>query len=124
MSARHSEMTRMTDSRDSPKVCPICRHSFQGTGWDGFVAHWRAKHEDIMRYREAWPLIQAINTDVSEFDDAEGSYRRGYQQGAYDALQAIQTVSIPKVRAWVEEKLMRWRYLERVHDRYFRPPPP
>jgi hypothetical protein len=112
-------------SSERPKVCPICRHPFQGYGWDGIDAHWRAKHESIMPYKEAWPLIQAIGDyDVAELDDPEASYRRGYQQGACDALRAVQTTPIDKVRAWADEKLSRWRYLQRIHDRYFRPPMP
>ncbi len=27
------------------RVCPECSHIFQGNGWDGIDAHWRAKHE-------------------------------------------------------------------------------
>ena len=42
-----------------PKVCPECQHVFQGNGWDGIDAHWRAKHEAVMSYKEAWPLLQA-----------------------------------------------------------------
>lgn len=41
-----------------PKVCPECQHVFQGNGWDGIDAHWKAKHESAMPYKEAWPLIQ------------------------------------------------------------------
>ncbi len=41
------------------KVCPECGHRFQGNGWDGIDAHWRAKHDHIMPYREAWPLLQS-----------------------------------------------------------------
>jgi hypothetical protein len=51
----------MTEAR---KVCPECGHEFQGSGWDGIDAHWRAKHGHIMAYEEAWPLIAA------------GTYRR------------------------------------------------
>ena len=40
------------------KVCPECGHTFQGKGWEGIDAHWRAKHEDIMPYKQAWPLIR------------------------------------------------------------------
>jgi len=46
----------MTEKR---KVCPECGHEFQGNGWDGIDAHWRAKHARIMKYEDAWPLIQA-----------------------------------------------------------------
>lgn len=45
-------------SERQPKVCPECGHVFQGNGWDGIDAHWRARHEDVMPYREAWPLIK------------------------------------------------------------------
>ncbi len=41
------------------KICPECNHIFQGNGWDGIDAHWRSKHENIMPYNEAWPLIQS-----------------------------------------------------------------
>jgi hypothetical protein len=40
-------------------VCPECGHQFKGSGFDGIDAHWRAKHEAIMPYREAWPLLKA-----------------------------------------------------------------
>jgi hypothetical protein len=41
------------------KVCPECDHTFKGNGWDGIDAHWKAKHEDIMPYDEAWPRIKS-----------------------------------------------------------------
>jgi hypothetical protein len=44
--------------RKEPKVCPLCPHEFQGNGWDGIDAHWKAKHLDVMSYNDAWPLIQ------------------------------------------------------------------
>src|SRR5262249_48220648 len=91
----------MSDHR--PKTCPICHHAFQGNGWDGIDAHWRAKHENIMPYKEAWPLIQAVESNVSEMDDPEASYRRGYQQGAYAALQAVRSTPVAKIQSWVEE---------------------
>jgi hypothetical protein len=40
------------------KSCPECGHEFQGNGWDGIDAHWRSRHAHIMRYEDAWPLIQ------------------------------------------------------------------
>ena len=46
------------------KVCPECDQVFHGNGFDGIDAHWRAKHEDIMPYGEAWPMIK------------DGTYRR------------------------------------------------
>ncbi len=41
------------------KVCPECGHRFQGNGWDGIDAHWRSKHEDVMPYSKAWPMLKA-----------------------------------------------------------------
>ena len=45
-------------SGEHQKVCPQCGHVFQGNGWDGVDAHWRSKHENIMPYEEAWPLLR------------------------------------------------------------------
>jgi hypothetical protein len=39
------------------KICPECDHIFQGNGFDGIDAHWRSKHEGVMPYEEAWPLL-------------------------------------------------------------------
>ena len=38
----------------SPKICPECGHVFQGHGWDGIDAHWKAKHERVLPYKEFW----------------------------------------------------------------------
>jgi len=46
------------------KICPECRRIFRGNGWDGIDAHWRSKHEDIMPYEEAWPLLKSGNYKV------------------------------------------------------------
>jgi len=40
-----------------PRQCPICDHIFQGNGWDGIDAHWRAKHEKVMPYEEFWKSL-------------------------------------------------------------------
>jgi hypothetical protein len=45
--------------KTNAKVCPECDHEFQGNGWDGIDAHWKARHEQIMPYEAAWPLIQS-----------------------------------------------------------------
>ncbi len=37
-----------------PRICPVCGHIFQGNGWDGIDAHWRAKHESLMPYNDFW----------------------------------------------------------------------
>jgi len=39
------------------KMCPECSHVFKGKGWEGIDAHWKAKHERIMPYEDAWPII-------------------------------------------------------------------
>ncbi len=48
--------------RASTKSCPECGHNFMGTGWGGIDAHWKAQHEDIMSYSDAWPLIREGKT--------------------------------------------------------------
>ena len=45
--------------RDEQCICPECGYRFRGNGWDGIDAHWRAKHESVMTYSKAWPLIKA-----------------------------------------------------------------
>ncbi len=39
------------------RICPLCRHEFQGNGWDGVDAHWRAKHESVMPYERFWSSL-------------------------------------------------------------------
>jgi len=51
---------RPTEHSDREKrLCPECDHVFQGNRWDGIDSHWRSKHEHIMPYERAWPLIEA-----------------------------------------------------------------
>lgn len=58
-------MTKQQKFNDASKevgnhrVCPECSHVFRGNGWDGIDAHWKAKHEHIMPYKDAWTLIKA-----------------------------------------------------------------
>jgi len=40
-------------------VCPECGHQFKGNGFYGIDAHWRARHEAVMPYKEAWPLVKS-----------------------------------------------------------------
>ena len=49
-----------TDGEANPenRVCPECNHAFQGRGWEGLDAHWRSKHEHLMPYEEAGPLVR------------------------------------------------------------------
>jgi hypothetical protein len=42
---------------DLPRICPECGHMFQGNGWDGIDAHWRAKHEHVMPYQDFWESL-------------------------------------------------------------------
>jgi hypothetical protein len=39
--------------------CPVCRYAFKGTGWDGVEAHWKARHLDVMPYRQFWDSLCA-----------------------------------------------------------------
>lgn len=43
---------------NSRRSCPECGHVFQGKGWEGIDAHWKAKHESLMPYEKAWCLIK------------------------------------------------------------------
>jgi hypothetical protein len=54
----NERIARMADGR---KVCPECPHVFKGNGWDGIDAHWKSKHEGVMPYEDAWPLIKSGN---------------------------------------------------------------
>ena len=49
----------MTGVARATKICPECGYSFRGNGFDGIDAHWRAKHEHLMSYSLAWPLIRS-----------------------------------------------------------------
>lgn len=43
---------------DLLKTCPECGHAFQGSRWEGIDAHWKSKHDHLMPYEKAWPLIR------------------------------------------------------------------
>lgn len=47
-------------------ICPECGHRFKGAGYDGIDAHWRARHEHVMPYTEAWLLIKSGSYDTSK----------------------------------------------------------
>lgn len=40
------------------KVYPECGYVFSTHGWDGIDAHWRAHHENVISYENAWKLIR------------------------------------------------------------------
>lgn len=57
---RHPRIgTPANDVSPPGKRCPECGHLFRGKGWGGMDAHWRANHEAIMPYKEAWEIIKA-----------------------------------------------------------------
>ncbi len=41
------------------KSCPECGYAFAGGTWGGIDAHWKASHNGIMPYADAWPIIKA-----------------------------------------------------------------
>jgi hypothetical protein len=47
------------ESPKIPNICPECEYQFKGSGFDGIDAHWRARHEHIMPYAQAWPLVKS-----------------------------------------------------------------
>jgi hypothetical protein len=61
-SASLTPESRATDqNRSAENVCPECGYKFRGNGFDGIDAHWRAKHEAMMPYKDAWPLVKSGN---------------------------------------------------------------
>ena len=61
--------------------------------------------------------------------DPEASYRRGYQQGAFVAMEAVEKFGrsvggLGRLRIWAGLALSKWRYHDRPGDRNLRPPPP
>ncbi|MGD0789067.1 MAG: hypothetical protein ABR898_13875 [Terracidiphilus sp.] len=84
-----------------PNICPECGHHFRGKGFDGIDAHWRARHEQIMPYSEAWPLIRS------------GAYSRqtGSIEGFFGCLETkggpkltIDEINEITARAWAGER--------------------
>jgi hypothetical protein len=45
-------------AENSKRQCPECGHEFQGSGFGGLDAHWRARHSNIMPYEDARRLIK------------------------------------------------------------------
>jgi hypothetical protein len=50
------------------------------------------------------------DNDPDLMNHPEGSYRRGYQQGAFDALEALQAMPKDKVEDWINSTLATWRF--------------
>jgi hypothetical protein len=36
------------------RECPLCERTFNGHGWGGIDAHWRANHSSAARYEDFW----------------------------------------------------------------------
>lgn len=54
-------MPNSVRTQDSPKqvrYCPECGGEFTPTQRDSIEAHWRAEHEDVVPFRQAWPLLR------------------------------------------------------------------
>jgi hypothetical protein len=34
------------------RECPLCHHIFKGKRWEGIDAHWKAKHLQVMPYKD------------------------------------------------------------------------
>ena len=54
-----SQDDKSSGKSSGKKVCPECGHVFWGNGWVGIDAHWRSKHEQVMPYEKAWPLLSS-----------------------------------------------------------------
>ena len=65
-----------------------------------------------------------MNGDVGE--SPEDAYRRGYQQGAHDAIEALAAASEPtmveRAREWAGVAIAKWRFAADRSDRAARPP--
>jgi hypothetical protein len=66
---------------------------------------------------------------TDEMNDPEASYRRGYQQGAFHAMEAAEKLvdgrkGLQRLRDWAGVTLANWRYRDRTADRNVQPPPP
>lgn len=64
---------------------------------------------------------------IDENEDPETAYRRGYQQGAFAAMEAAERCqNTPtgwnKIRNWVNIEIANWRYGKERLDRNRRPP--
>jgi len=65
--------------------------------------------------RNWWTELRGRETDMPfiEKDDAEMSYRRGYEHGALETFHAVERFLDPAmreaVRAWIEQDIHGWR---------------
>jgi hypothetical protein len=66
---------------------------------------------------------------TNDMTDAEASYRRGYQQGAFAAMEAAEKIrgsagGLARLREWAGTTLSKWRYHDKPDNRNVRPPAP
>lgn len=54
----NAKLKKVARPQSETKVCPECGHVFKGNGWDGIDAHWKLRHDAVMPYEEAWPLLK------------------------------------------------------------------
>jgi hypothetical protein len=54
-----SELRFIIAAGPEGNICPECGQRLRGKGFGGIDAHWRSRHEDIMPYKEAWPLVRS-----------------------------------------------------------------
>jgi hypothetical protein len=63
-----------------------------------------------------------------EYDDPEGSPRRGYAQGANDAIEAMVRAKrlghLTRMQGWVIGPLFDWRRKDSLDNRDVKPSPP
>jgi hypothetical protein len=62
--------------------------------------------------------------DFGSMNDPEASYRRGYQQGACDGLDAGKSMTEDQAREWAHVTLAKWRYENQPDNRNLQPPRP
>ncbi len=54
-----------------PRICPLCRHVFPGTGWSGVDDHWRMEHESLMPYETFWSNLCSAHGKTSQSKNQE-----------------------------------------------------
>lgn len=68
---RDAALRLIEEGEHAQRVCPECGHRFQGRGFEGIDAHWRARHEDTMPFEQAWELIRSGKYDTDHLEDIE-----------------------------------------------------
>ncbi len=85
------------------RVCPECGHIFQGNGWDGIDAHWRAKECGVSDAERA-EIVDFIAANPTAGDEISGTggarkvrfARRGQgKSGGYRVITFYRGVDIP-----------------------------